>query len=111
MELLFEIEIFAFSNAFIFLEEILRSENDKPLKYNVTLAQIYINPKNLLTVWIGYSLPMSAEISREFENIAFWYIKHEYYKFFKEFLYRKKKEWKFTISPFHLHTRRFKLVS
>ena len=101
IEILFEIQIFAFSNSFIFWEEILRSENDIPLQHNVTLAQIYINPKVLFTVLIGYNLSMSARCLVNSRILHSWYIKHEYYKFFKEFLCRKFK-WKFTISPFHL---------
>ena len=89
MELLFEIEIFAFSNSFIFWEEILRSENDIPLQHNVTLAHLH-QSKNL-AVLTGYNLLMSAKFLMNSKTLHSWYIQHEYYKIFKEFLYRKLK--------------------
>ena len=60
------------------------SENDRPLQHDVTLAQIYINPKILLTVLIGYNLSMSVKFLVNSKILHSWFIKREYYKFFKE---------------------------
>ena len=53
----------------------LRSENGMPLQHNVTLAQIYINPKILLTILIGYNLWMSVKLLANLKILHSWYIK------------------------------------
>ena len=48
MELIFEVKIFAFSNSFIFWEDILRRENNLLLQYHVAFVQNLHLPKNLV---------------------------------------------------------------
>ena len=57
----------------------MRSKNDIQVQHNVTLAQIYINQKILLTVLFGYSLSMSSKFLVNSKILHSWYLKCDFW--------------------------------
>ena len=71
MELIFEMEIFSFSNSFISLEDILRSKYGIQLKYHATFVQNLHRPEILMHCFNWIELIYVFEISHEFIHVAF----------------------------------------